>query len=154
MNPRYGKIFQKIRLQRNFTLDDFKALGISKASLSKFENNHNTISVERVNSALQEMNITLKEYEYFLNDFSHEFHEEVFQLIEESQYKGNFETLQLIEKDCLEQEQYLLSLAAKSSYGFLTFDEQEEIVDYLESLEKWSFFDISLLTFTVKNFRD
>lgn len=34
---RYGEIFKKLREQKNFSLSHFSEIGISKASLSRFE---------------------------------------------------------------------------------------------------------------------
>ena len=54
---RYGEIFKKLREQKNFSLSHFSEIGISKASLSRFELGQTMISFERLDSALQEMNV-------------------------------------------------------------------------------------------------
>ncbi|MDH8063404.1 helix-turn-helix transcriptional regulator, partial [Lactococcus lactis subsp. lactis] len=73
---RYGEIFKKLREQKNFSLSHFSEIGISKASLSRFELGQTMISFERLDSALQEMNVTLAEYEHFINNFSMDYKEE------------------------------------------------------------------------------
>ncbi|MDT2859014.1 helix-turn-helix transcriptional regulator [Lactococcus lactis] len=49
---RYGEIFKKLREQKNFSLSHFSEIGISKASLSRFELGQTMISFERLDSAL------------------------------------------------------------------------------------------------------
>lgn len=76
VNHLYGKVFKQIRTQKKLPLSYFQKLGIDKAVVSRFERGKTMVSIERVDAMLQEMNVSLAEYELMINHFVSDYHEE------------------------------------------------------------------------------
>lgn len=67
---KYGKAFKIIRNQKKMTLNYFSKLGISRSSISKFERGHSMMKFDTLLVALQELEISLEEFELFLNNYN------------------------------------------------------------------------------------
>ncbi|MDN5488489.1 MAG: helix-turn-helix domain-containing protein, partial [Lactococcus lactis] len=111
---RYGEIFKKLREQKNFSLSHFSEIGISKASLSRFELGQTMISFERLDSALQEMNVTLAEYEHFINNFSMDYKEEFLEDIILADIADDVDKLHSLYLEAMEYDSKMLAYCAKS----------------------------------------
>lgn len=65
---KYGECFKKLRKQHNITLRAFEGIGISMATLSKFENGKTMLSLDKLDQALELMNVTMSAYSLMINN--------------------------------------------------------------------------------------
>ncbi|BAV01858.1 hypothetical protein LG21E20_08690 [Lactococcus formosensis] len=49
---KYGEVFKKLRLQHHLLLSDFERVGLSKSTLSYFENGKSMISLDKLDPCL------------------------------------------------------------------------------------------------------
>lgn len=145
---KYGETFRKVREQRNYSLADFQSIGISKASLSKFERGKTTMSIERVNEALQLMDIGLEEYENFLNDYIPNLSEEILVEIYKANMLGNEDKVRYFFEFTSLDELYFVGLAAKSCYDKLNEEEVEKLTELFYATHIWSYSELCILYFT------
>lgn len=150
---KYGIIFRKIREQKKMSLTNFPKIGISKAALSKFERGQAMMSFESVVCALQEMGVTLEEYESFLNAYSSCEEESLWEEIEKAAFRADKRRLQDLQDTAHNADLYFMGLACKACYTRLTPQEAEEITDYLYEIEIWSFGELRLLYFSMESLR-
>ena len=139
---KYGETFKKLRKQRGFKLTSFEHLGISSAALCKFEKGNSLLKFDRLILALEELSITLSEYEKCLNDYELDDHELLIQKLIMATVKGDLkEVSELYNEATVIREQYL-ALAVKGVYSNLTQEEKEELVDYFERIKFWRYTDL------------
>ncbi|AYG01543.1 Rgg/GadR/MutR family transcriptional regulator [Lactococcus allomyrinae] len=148
---RYGKTFKKIRTQKHLSLSYFTDLGISKAALDRFELGRTMMSFERVDAALQEMNVSLGEYEYFINDYALDYQEEILLEITNADIASDSHTLSKIYEEAFSAGYIYLAYAAKSRYMSLTIEEAEKVTDFLYGVEQWGYFELSIFYFALDN---
>lgn len=153
---KYGLTFRKIREQKQFSLAIFPQIGISKPSLSKFERGETMMGFESVVRALQEMGVTLEEYENFLNAYSMGEEESLWEEVEQAVYQEDMQRLQDIHCYARESNFYFLSLAVRSCLRQLDMHEAEEVTDCLYAVEMWGFSELRLFYFSMPHlsFRD
>lgn len=137
---KFGNAFRQLREQKSLSLSDFTSIGISKASLSRFE---------KVVQALQLMGVSLEEYENFLNDYSLDESSSLIKEIEIALFKGDGTQLQKIYtmNTCSDYRQ--ISLAAKASFTSLNCEEIDEITDFLYNIQIWSTIELFIFYFTM-----
>ena len=153
INPKYGKVFRKLREQRGLSLSYFTGIGISKSTLATFERGESIMAFDKVLLSLYEMDVSLFEFEQLLNNYTIGYQQEKIIEIEEADLFHDVSKLKEIEKDLKEKEYFLLAIAAKSRYIKLNDDEIGEIVNYLFETSNWGDFELSLTYFTVEQFR-
>lgn len=100
---KYGHAFRDLRLQHNLPMSAFEELGITKATISNFENGKNMIAFDKLDMALQEMHVTLLDYSLVLNNGELDYFIVVFQDIENSYYQNNVRKLKYIYEEIMEQ---------------------------------------------------
>lgn len=150
---KYGAMFKKAREQKKYSLSDFSSIGISKASLSRFERGKTTMSFERVNDALQLMEICLEEYENFLNDYSPNLSEEMLTTIYDANMLGkHYEVKELFEIAKI-NEFFYVGLAAKSCYEKLSDEEIDDLAEYFYSIDVWGYSDLCILYLIIHHLR-
>lgn len=147
---KYGLTFRKIREQKKISLSAFPKIGISKAALSKFERGETMMGFENVVCALQEMGVSLEEYESFLNAYTVGEQENLWEEMEKATYQRHQERLQELQIYAQESGFTFIELAAKSCMGTLNTQEAEEITDYLYEIEIWSFTELHLFYFSME----
>lgn len=131
---KYGQIFKTLREQRQLSLTDFSVIGISKSALSKFERGESMMAFDKVTSALQQLDITLEEFELFLNGSSLSESDYLLLEIEQARLCNDYNTLKEIQLLTAEKNLLPLSLSAKASYRKLSLDEIEILMDYFYDL--------------------
>lgn len=146
---KYGRIFKKIRNQRRYPLSYFENVGISKSALAKFERGETMIGLDRATRALQEMGITLEEFEQLINDFTMDYYDEFLFEIEKADIAQKTEVLERLYIQAKTHGDYLLSLAVKGRLGVLETEDINEIVDTLTEIEYWGYFELSFFYFTM-----
>lgn len=150
---KYGKTFRKIREQKKLSLSIFPEIGISKPALSKFERGETMMGFENVVRALQEMGVTLEEYENFLNAYTLGEEEALWEKIERAFYQEDVLELKELQKYAETCGFYFMSLAAKACYSNLSHQEAEEVTEYLYDIEIWSFTELRLFYFSMENLK-
>lgn len=144
---KYGKAFHDLRIQHGFSLSAFEELGIAKSTLSNFENGKSMLSFDRLDFALQKMNVSPLDYSLMINNGEQDSYTSIFDEIEKAYYQRNIKQLQEIyqENSNGTKEQKLLAYSAKGLYQHLLADEIGEIEDYLKGIQFWGLFELSLL---------
>lgn len=144
---KYGKTFRDLRIQHELSLSDFQDLGISKSSLSNFENGKSMIAFDTLDLALQKMNTSLHDYSLIINDGVQDDYISIFTEIEYAYYFNDTKELQRIYEDYRGQdEQYqLIAYCAKGLYTHLNADELQQLENYLNGVQYWGIYELSLL---------
>lgn len=139
---KYGETFRRIRKQKKIPLSHFERLGISKAALGKFERGEAMMGFDRVMLALQTLDISLEEYEHFLNNFLIGDREALIEEIYEAYILGNQPLLLQLSEKTAQLNYPILSLTAKSCTTLLNNKEKQEIIDYLQETEDWGYIEL------------
>lgn len=151
---RYGSIFKKLRTQKNLSMSFFESYGIQKATIQRFETGQSMMSFERLDVALQAMDVSLAEYEFFINNFQLGYVEEFLEELVLNSIRGNVEQIKRIEKSALNSGQDLLRITAQSCYKKVPMDEIQEVVSYLYQIESWGYFEISIFYLNLDQFSE
>ncbi|WP_195927883.1 Rgg/GadR/MutR family transcriptional regulator [Lactococcus lactis] len=144
---KYGKAFHDLRIQHGFSLSAFEELGIAKSTLSNFENGKSMLSFDRLDFALQKMNVSPLDYSLMINNGEQDNYISIFDEIEHAYYQRNIKQLQYIYEINKEgsKEQKLIAFSARGLYRRLTIEELNEIEFYLKGVQFWGFFELSIL---------
>lgn len=144
---KYGKAFHDLRIQHGFSLSAFEELGIAKSTLSNFENGKSMLSFDRLDFALQKMNVSPLDYSLMINNGEQDSYISIFDEIEQSYYQRDIKHLQEIYQVNKEgaNEQKLVAFSARGLYHRLTTSELNEVEFYLKGVQFWGFFELSIL---------
>lgn len=93
---KYGKAFHDLRIKHGFSLSAFEELGIAKSTLSNFENGKSMLSFDRLDSALQKMNVSPLDYSIMINNGEQESYISIFDEIEHAYYQREIKRLKEI----------------------------------------------------------
>ncbi|EKF52174.1 Rgg/GadR/MutR family transcriptional regulator [Lactococcus garvieae] len=148
---KFGYVFRQIREQKHLSLSDFSSIGISKATLSRFERAETMMSFEKVVQALQLMGISLEEYEYLLNDYAPNESEAFMGEIEHATNKNDKDELNKLYTIALEAGYPYIALAAKASATRLGSEDVDTITDYLYEVKAWSHIELYIFYFTMSD---
>lgn len=146
---KYGEIFRQLRKQRGLSTSSFKYLGISKTTISNFENGKQMMAFDRVEAALREMHLTLADYQLALNNGIPDHFIEAFHRIETAYLKNDIAKLAFLYQeyiDSYDERDYFIALSAKAGYTQLSQQECEDIMNYLGKIQDWNLFDLSVFT--------
>ena len=138
----YGEKFRRLREQKGLSLSFFEKLGINKTNLSRFERGKTMMSFERIDMMLQEMNVSLAEYELVLNNFVLDFQEEFLDEIEKANFEFDEEKLHALYHEARDSGYILLALAAKSNIEKLKKFEVDYVLQYLKKVKAHGYFDM------------
>lgn len=130
---KYGEVFRKLRLQHHLLLSDFERVGLSKSTLSYFENGKSMISLDKLDLALQEMHTTFRSYMLMISN--------------------NREKLQTIYRKNIKydmEENQVIALSAKACYTKLSPDEIKYIENKLKSYQVWHSYEMYILVNTLE----
>ncbi|WP_350356814.1 helix-turn-helix domain-containing protein (plasmid) [Lactococcus lactis] len=148
---KYGEVFKELRQQHNLTLEDFKKIGISKSTISQFENGKSLLSFDKLDMALQEMNVMMSAYILIINDGESEYFLDQFEEIDYARLQGDEAKLKNIYKRNLKYETKVglqIGIAAKAGYEDLDIKSLRSIEEYFEKCVFWTRFDLFLLVHT------
>ena len=95
---KFGSIFKKVRVDRNFKVMDLVEKGISKSHLYDFESEKRDISLGNFYKLLKKMNISTYEFEQFSKNYESEEFEKTWKYVADLSNNGNVETLKIIFK--------------------------------------------------------
>lgn len=156
---KYGELFHDFRIRNNLSIKDLSILtGISKSTISTFENGKSMLTFENLVNALEVMNMTISDYTIAINNGIPDYFMTQFNKIETAYYDEDFYTLKEIAKKNFlidTNETYLISLSAKACYLnlsaalnikqptlFLNSEEIEYIDNFVSTISLWGLFDL------------
>ncbi len=149
---KYGESFRQLRKQHHKTLEYFESLGISKGTLSQFENGKTLLSFDKLDMALQKMNVTMTSYILMINNRESEYFIMQFLEIEHAYMTRNKVKLKKIYHDNIYydiEEDYFIALAAKACYEQLSAEEKKQLECFFSSCEMWSRYELNLFINTM-----
>ncbi|MGF7486160.1 helix-turn-helix domain-containing protein [Lactococcus lactis] len=141
---RYGKTFKNIRLQKMFPLSFCERVGISKSTIYRFESGQAMIGFDSLLIALDEMGVSLAEYEMFLNNFMESYQEEIISAIIRADYFGDASEKKQIYRQCLEAKDNILALTVKATYSKLETYEIDSLISFLSEIKLWGYYELSV----------
>ncbi|GBG97269.1 Rgg/GadR/MutR family transcriptional regulator [Lactococcus termiticola] len=144
---KYGETFRRIRQQRGLSTSAFKYLGISKTTISNFENGKQMMAFDKVEAALREMHVTLSDYQLSINNGIIDHYIDAFSRIESAYFAQDERQLSFIYqdyKDSINEWDHKIALSAKACYRSLSDAEKAELMHYFDHLEEWNLFDLSV----------
>lgn len=151
---KYGEVFKALRLQKNLSLNDIQNLsGVSKSTISQFENGKTMITYEKLVQALEVMSVTLYDYYLLLNNGNPDYFITEFEEIYDAFF--DFEDGKLIDiyqknKKFGTIESYIISLCAKAMYTKLSSNEIQTIESILISRSFWGLYELYIVFYTVE----
>ncbi|MBD5823525.1 helix-turn-helix domain-containing protein [Lactococcus petauri] len=151
---KYGKIFRNLRLQKNMSLSELNTLsGVSKATISQFENGKSLVSFDKLEALLESMNLTILDYSLLVNNGLPEYFITQFQNIEDAYYNQDEAELQHLYEKNLEYENestYMIALSAKATYTQLSEKEIQEVESLLSVGPLWGLYELYILIHTLE----
>lgn len=141
----YGSVFRQIRLQKNLPLSFFEKIGIKKSCISKFERGDSKMSFEKIYEMLEAMDVSLKEYQLFINRFSPTYLEEFFATLDRADLYQDHEKLSNLYEKASSTSNFLLALIVKSKTNILSNGEIQRILTHLYEVKFWGYLEFSLL---------
>lgn len=142
---KYGETFKNLRKQRGFKLTSFKHVGVSPASLCKFERGISLLKFDKLLLVLSELSITLAEYEKCLCNYDLDTHEELMQRTIISILSNDMQELIRVCEEANTLKEEGLALAIKGVYTQLTVKEKEFLSEYFERIIFWRYTDLYAL---------
>jgi Rgg/GadR/MutR family transcriptional activator len=149
----YGKIIQKMRTSKNITLKEAAGEALSVSQLSRFENNKTMIPVGNFFDVLENLNVTIEEFEYVHQEKETNQAEEILFQIEEYNNKKDLEELRNLITEIKQKnpapyswEQFLIYFI---ECILAIYDEEETqayqpVLDYLMQVENWGEMELKL----------
>lgn len=147
VNCNYGKIFKLVREQRGYETSDFENICLTDQDIELFEDGKIMFTFDKLEEALENMNLTNSDYIRVLHDGESDGFIEKFQNIEQAYYANDAEKLQKIYEDGISSgfmDVRMISISAKASYTALTDDEQIEVASFLIGIDIWTSFELSV----------
>lgn len=109
------------------------------------------MSFENVVRALQEMGITLEEFDHFLNDYSLGEKETILNEIEQAILQDQMTDLKGLYKRAQNLNLDFVALSAKASFTRLTPEETDKVTDHLYEISIWSYTELCIFLFTMED---
>lgn len=140
VDKKYGKIFKKLRKQRELKLAAFQEYGISPATISKFENGKTRVSFDKFQIMLRTLSVTLGEYLTFAGDLTDKNfyrHERLLDNIATAVLKGDSSEFKSCQSEAIKLQEYHLYLALKGMQSPLELDEIGILSEYFDQIKYW-----------------
>lgn len=152
----YGETFRDLRIQKGVKRESFERIGISKAAITRFENGQSMMGFDRVSSALEILDISLEEYEHFINSCTKKTRETQLMEIEKFRILGFESELKRMKKESEEKGEKLIAVVAKSIYESLPEEEVEFLTSYLYEVKNWGYSELYVLYLSLEqlNYKD
>lgn len=149
-NKMYGHAFRKLRLSKGYSLSYFSRINISKATISDFENGRTIINIEKLDMMLNEMNVSLSEFDLLLNNYVPIFQEEFLLELEEADYHQNQIKIRKLYAEAAESFYKWEALAAKACLKELSQSDIDEISIFIRNIKEWGYFELTFAYFVVE----
>lgn len=158
-NINLGQLYKKARIDRGLSLKNAGQGVLSKSTLSDFERNNTDIKFSSFQGLLKNLNITFHELLLVENDHELESFAKTWEQAKKDYYSGNIKALRGLLKrqefnlknqeieviyDKLNYLQ-LKNIASRLDESLiLSSSEKEEIIDYLNKVRHWNYYDTTL----------
>lgn len=149
---KYGETFKELRIQLGRKREDFERIGISRAALTKFENGKSMMGFDRVTYALEELGVSLEEFEYLTSDYSVEYREKLLNIIEKSLYLEDRRRIKEIINFASSNQDIILEIVAKIVINDASDEEIETLTSYLYEINNWGYFELYSFYLTLEYF--
>ncbi|MFV0556824.1 MAG: hypothetical protein ACK5LM_06980 [Lactovum sp.] len=144
-----GGIFRRLRLERGYKIANFKEVGISASSICRFEIGKSVLSTNKFFLALEFMEISLSEFDYFYyNDHKRV---EIIDQIKKDYFHLNYSQLNNYLKTTQDP---ILKLSIKSLISSLSSkkkaiksNDKDILLSYLSKVSLWGTYELSILSF-------
>ncbi|BAV02989.1 Rgg/GadR/MutR family transcriptional regulator [Lactococcus formosensis] len=149
---KYGGVFKKLRIQHKLSLRDFERIGLSKSTISSFENGKTLISFDKLDLALQEMHTTFRSYMLMLNNDEEDYWLNQLKKIEYAYFNKNLYLLEhiYVENNVYDlEENKVIALSAKACYSHLSPLEVSYVETKLKSYYIWHSYELYILVNTL-----
>lgn len=141
---KYGETFKKIRIQEGVPLSFFASVGISKSTLSDFENGKKMMSFDKVVVALQALNFSLQRFETQLNDYSICDSLDIIYEIREAVLLQETEKLEELYKKAELAGMDQIAITIRVILKKYTSDDIEELINFLYFASVWGFKELTI----------
>ncbi|MDR7697152.1 Rgg/GadR/MutR family transcriptional regulator [Lactococcus lactis] len=132
----YGEKFKELRTQKQLPLSYFEEIRMNKGDLSRFEHGKQMIGFERLDVMLQQMNVSLAEYELIINNFVPDFQEAFLNDVDEADFNQDKPKLTKLYEEARETGYGLLAIATKARYDKLEEKEITYVLDFLNKIKE------------------
>ena len=149
---KYGRVFRQLRIQKRLTLESFEKAGVSKGTLSKFEHGKSMLGFEKLLLALNNLSVSLEEYERCLNNFQRDAQEQLIWDVRKALVSEKEEAMAICYEEAMLLGEKHFALAIKSCRKKLKFSEVDDLADYFESLVIWRRCDLFTLYLVLEYF--
>lgn len=152
LNQRYGATFQALREDREIEQGAFSIPELSELRLSFFEEGKIMLPLDIVLRALEELHVSLADFEHFFSSGMRECVLDSFEALEQAELRGDKEELGKIYQEVEETTDIrLLILSAKSTFSSLDEDEVEEVSSLLFGIDDFTLVELYGLIYTMKD---
>lgn len=146
-------VFRDLRTQKNFSLSTLELLsGVSKATISQFENGKSLVSFDKLEALLECMNLTILDYSLLVNNGIPEYFIVQFQDITKAFFEKDMHKLKEIYEKNLEYDEettYLIAISAKATFTTLSCGEIKEVESLLSTSPLWGLYEFYILIHTI-----
>lgn len=146
IDKRYGAIFKQIREKKQLSLSYFEKFGVLKSNLARFERGETMMGFERLNKLLQAMDISLSDYELFLNYYCPNYQECFLYEVEEAELYLDVERIKQLYEEIKFSEKIYLVLSVKAKFTKLEPCEIIAILNYLYEMKYWGNLELTLIS--------
>ncbi|KLK95959.1 transcriptional activator, Rgg/GadR/MutR family, C- terminal domain protein [Lactococcus lactis subsp. lactis] len=136
-----------LEFNMGFRFQPLKNWGLQSQPSPIFENGKSMLSFDRLDFALQKMNVSPLDYSLMINNGEQDSYISIFDEIEQSYYQRDIKHLQEIYQGNKKgsKEQKLVAYSAKGLYQHLLPEEIDELEDYHKGVQFWGLFELSIL---------
>lgn len=138
INKKYGRVFKQIREQYGLPISKFNSIGLSKSTISNFEQGKTMMGLQNLDLCLNLMGTSLEEYDNLLNFYSGNMSLALFKDIERATLTNDSIKLkELLDLSSLESNQRQAYLLIKDLLEIITLEEVDELIDFLYNTTVW-----------------
>lgn len=152
----WGQSFREIRESKNMSLAEVSNTNFSVAQLSKFERGDSDITVSKLFSALEHMNVSMEEYIIICQNYEITGFEKLLKKLNEFHTSNNINLLNnLLEEhteDTLNRIMILSVMHDVEPKYNLNEEEKGYLTDYLMKVSEWGYYEIVLFANSVSIF--
>ncbi|MCL1990606.1 MAG: helix-turn-helix domain-containing protein [Defluviitaleaceae bacterium] len=158
----FGKIFKKVRENRNFSQRKVANGILSPSLLSDFENGERDIKLVRFYHILEKIGVTFEEFIHIANDYEFSGFQRILHKVSDLYQSGNEIALKklLLEETAKNKNEDIYHelnclmikvLISEIDKGFtLSQKEKDKITDYLVSIYDWAYYELLLYNNTMR----
>ena len=159
MDPHFGKVYHSLRLSKRLTLKEIASDDLSVSTISRFENEKSSLTIEKFYQALKAINITMSEFESY-HEASYD--SETFPMMRvkvvDAYRSGSITKLEVIKRNLAEGETFQerqrnqlyrividASIYTLDSHYPVAQDDVDLLYQYLVGIKSWTSFEIWLM---------